>query len=175
MKVRCIDDKGLQSVRKGKEYIVNAVDSKFYVIVGIEGVFKKERFEIVEEPKTYSIQEVFEFEEGTQARCQGTICTVNLEHGTKVLINGDTGNKFYLTSNALNARFTLIKQDKQVPFIEAMKAYGKTVYCKYNFAGTEFIGTYKIDSAINQILDVEKKDAITPREILEGKWFIKED
>lgn len=73
-----------------------------------------------------------------------------------------------MSDNNLKLKFTLVKQDKEVRFMDAMKALKdkNKVYC--------ILGDKKFDFYLhynNAILDQE--GCITIVQLLEGKWFIK--
>ncbi|NFH40857.1 hypothetical protein [Clostridium sporogenes] len=76
--------------------------------------------------------------------------------------------------NILNMKFKLIKKDKKVSFEEAIQAYGKEIYCKVKVNNTEVIIPYYLNSKNDSFSNAEST-IITPREILEGEWYIKED
>lgn len=77
-----------------------------------------------------------------------------------------------ITRNWLNSKFKLIKKDKKVSFKEAIQAYGKEIYCILDDGETKI--SYYIESKKSPLLDANII-AITPEEILNGEWYIKED
>ncbi|HDK7194858.1 TPA: hypothetical protein PTV74_003165 [Clostridium botulinum] len=71
----------------------------------------------------------------------------------------------------LNAKFKLVKRDKKVEFMEAIKAFneGKIIKVKYN---------HPIDrETITETYDSEYTfhNDITPYKILNGEWYVEED
>lgn len=75
----------------------------------------------------------------------------------------------------LNMTFTLRYKDKKVSFEEAIQAYGKEVYCIWiDTADMKHKSEYKIYSN-ESILKDQNEDPISPVEIFEGEWYIKED
>lgn len=75
----------------------------------------------------------------------------------------------------LNMTFKLNKKDKKVSFEEAIQAYGKEVYCIWiDTADMKHKSEYKIYSN-ESILKDQNEDPISPVEIFEGEWYIKED
>ncbi|NFF69451.1 hypothetical protein FDF69_20185 [Clostridium sporogenes] len=77
--------------------------------------------------------------------------------------------------NILNMKFKLIKKDKKVSFEEAIQAYGKEIYCIWiDTADMKHKSEYKIYSN-ESILKDQNEDPISPVEIFEGEWYIKED
>lgn len=174
MKVRC--KKEINDDRLGRKiYVVAWEDPENYYLYDIPGVgWLKEMFEIVEEPKIYSIQEVLELiEEGQKFKC------TKENYNIKFIEKAKTGIRFIYANKdreALiigdNARFTLVKQDKKVSFMDAMRAYreGKEIYCKCDGKGYIYKrkdGQTSVKNIINE--------TITCAEILEGEWFIKEE
>ncbi|KGO12190.1 hypothetical protein EXM98_04770 [Clostridium botulinum] len=68
---------------------------------------------------------------------------------------------------------SILTEDKKVSFEEAIQAYGKEVYCIWNDGESKT--EYRIESPLHGIRDVEFKKDITPEEILNGEWYIKEE
>lgn len=103
-------------------------------------------------------------------------CVVLLDEGNKVLINSKNGTKIdFLNDFIINTTF--IQVQNPVSFIEAVKAYsyGKTIRCCYKeFNGEETTNIYK-DGDIDAIIEDTCNFGISPREILNGKWYIEEE
>lgn len=126
--------------------------------------------------KEYTTQEVIaSIEDGQEYVCTGigyNIKSIYREYGSiffrYVQERPESG-----LGLSLSAKFTLVKKDKEVSFIEAMKAYGKCIYSITLEDGNEFKHYYKNCNRDSEIREVEDGFCISPREILEGKWFIK--
>ncbi|NFC67273.1 hypothetical protein EXN48_14490 [Clostridium botulinum] len=69
---------------------------------------------------------------------------------------------------------SILMEDKKVSFEEAIQAYGKEIYCIYNYNGSKMKNTYWIDSKDSCIFD-NSKNPMCPNEILYGEWYIKEN
>ena len=97
-------------------------------------------------------------------------CVVELEQDNKVLINSKDGLKIdCLNDFIINTKFIPIQ--KPVPFMEAVKAFseGKVIECELNTE--KFVYGYKYKK---QLIDSNKL-AVSINEILNGKWYIKEE
>ncbi|HCL4466750.1 TPA: hypothetical protein N2D60_003536 [Clostridium botulinum] len=68
---------------------------------------------------------------------------------------------------------SILTEDKKVSFEEAIQAYGKEIYCILDDGETKV--NYYIESKQSPLLDTSNIIAITPEEILNGEWYIKED
>ncbi|KEI90735.1 hypothetical protein N493_15105 [Clostridium botulinum B2 433] len=128
--------------------------------------------------KEYIIEEMMEFENGTvfaDIKYPDSTVTIkyDIDNGCKILINNDTNSPCKITNIWLNTKFKLVKKDKKVPFEEAIQAYKKEVYCIWNDGKSKT--EYRIESPLHGIRDVEFKKDITPEEILNGEWYIKEN
>ncbi|NFC29216.1 hypothetical protein EXM98_04775 [Clostridium botulinum] len=122
--------------------------------------------------REYNIMEIMEFEEGTEFTLGDRyICKV--EDGYLKIKDG-TGSWIieHLAKGIINAKFKLVKKDKKVEFIEAIKAFtkGKTIKVQYKniieiYEPEEFNGEYILTDG----------DTLSPENILHGEWYIKED
>ncbi|MBD5589264.1 hypothetical protein [Clostridium botulinum] len=124
--------------------------------------------------REYNILEFMEFEEGTEFTLDDRyICKV--EDGYLKIKDG-TGSWIieHLAKEIIKAKFKLVKKDKKVSFEEAIQAYGKDIYCIYNYNGAKMKNTYWIDSKHSRIWD-NSKEPMCPEEILNGEWYIKEE
>ena len=75
----------------------------------------------------------------------------------------------FFTKDFINKEFRIVQQE--VPFLEAAKAYddkGKAIECKLGEA------TYIYKHKGSELID-ENDHAVSADEILNGKWFIKEE
>lgn len=85
------------------------------------------------------------------------------------------GNLEGATHDFVTAKFIPIQ--KPVSFMEAVKAYsdGKTIRCDYKeFNGEETTNIYKY-GGIDKPIEDTCNFGISTREILNGKWYIKEE
>lgn len=142
-----------------------------------ESKTKEDKYE-----KVYSIQEVFDFEEGTEFICNDIIFRLesNVYGYTEnivMLINTENDGQMPLTQNSVNFKFKLVKKDRKVPLQEAMEAYskGKTIICKYKSALNDSMMSEEFKP-----IDIERGRyiweadyIITPYMILNARWFIK--
>ena len=124
--------------------------------------------------REYNILEVIEFEEGTEFQANGLEVKVCKAGNQKYLYPYGIGKTMLeLTDFWINQKYKLVKKDKKVSFEEAIQAYGKEVYCIWNDGESKT--EYRIESPLHGIRDVEFKKDITPEEILNGEWYIKEE
>lgn len=177
MKVRCIE-KNIENMKLtyGKIYEVIKEDGIGYKIVddlGREEFYCKERFEIVEEPRTYTAQDILlgNFKNGTEFKLGCLLIEVKEKNRYKELMYSDSGIVIGLTDKNLMAKFTLVKQDKQVTFEQAMKALenNKTVYCKVD----DKTYTYNRKEDDLRALCSYEAGELSLKEILYGTWFVK--
>ncbi|NFF13761.1 hypothetical protein EXN50_15560 [Clostridium botulinum] len=163
-----------------------------YIIVDSERLYcdyatalKNEDYEIIEweienkidYDREYNIMEILEFPVETEF-INEDLYIVKFKEGilqvkNKTKNSVDSWSKCLITPNWLRAEFKLVKRDKKVSFEEAIQAYGKEVYCIWNDGESKT--EYRIESPLHGIRDVEFKKDITPEEILNGEWYIKED
>lgn len=128
--------------------------------------------------REYTIQEVFEFEEGTEFASPwngiAMICKICSE-ALYVENNDKEWVIAKITKNWLDAKFKLKRKEREVEFMEAMKAYmkGKTIKCKFENAidASETEETYEPQSENGGIYLWEENYIITPLTAL-GKWYI---
>ncbi|HCL4455086.1 TPA: hypothetical protein N2D10_003112 [Clostridium botulinum] len=81
-------------------------------------------------------------------------------------------------SGILKMKFKLVKKDKKVECIEAMKAFeqGKTIKVKYiNSLNKKEETKEYIPSFVRDAWCIAEEDSITPYLIAKGQWYIKED
>ncbi|KIN80959.1 hypothetical protein [Clostridium botulinum] len=159
-----------------------------YIIVDSERLYcdyvaalKNEDYDIIEweienkidYDREYNILEIKEFPEETEF-IDNMGCKVKFENGCmKVWSNGTLKwGKCKITKNWLGSKFKLVKKDKKVEFIEAIKAFtkGKTIKVQYKniieiYEPEEFNGEYILTDG----------DTLSPENILHGEWYIKED
>jgi hypothetical protein len=108
------------------------------------------------------------------------------ERGTVSIIKGeltwDDGTNFLVTipefgfHGTLNDQWTLLPEPpKEVPFMEAVKAYseGKTIYCKVSNLTFTYYEKHDYNGCY-QLLAEESMGGLSAKEILEGIWIIKE-
>ncbi|MBE1304545.1 hypothetical protein G4W71_10980 [Clostridium botulinum] len=123
--------------------------------------------------REYNILEIKEFPEETEF-IDNMGYKVKFENGCmKVWSNGTLKwGKCKITKNWLGSKFKLVKKDKKVEFIEAIKAFtkGKTIKVQYKniieiYEPEEFNGEYILTDG----------DTLSPENILHGEWYIKED
>ncbi|NHL38684.1 hypothetical protein FDE95_19300 [Clostridium botulinum] len=152
-----------------------------YIIVDSERLYcdyvaalKNEDYDIIEweienkidYDREYNILEIKEFPEETEF-IDNMGYKVKFENGCmKVWSNGTLKwGKCKITKNWLGSKFKLVKKDKKVEFIEAIKAFtkGKTIKVQYK--------------NIIEIYEPEEfnGDTLSPENILHGEWYIKED
>ncbi|MDU6337097.1 MAG: hypothetical protein E6594_15085 [Clostridium sporogenes] len=159
-----------------------------YIIVDSERLYcdyaaalKNEYYEIIEweienkidYDREYNILEIKEFPEETEF-IDNMGYKVKFENGCmKVWSNGTLKwGKCKITKNWLGSKFKLVKKDKKVEFIEAIKAFtkGKTIKVQYKniieiYEPEEFNGEYILTDG----------DTLSPENILHGEWYIKEE
>ncbi|HCL4578725.1 hypothetical protein EXM36_02960 [Clostridium botulinum] len=101
-------------------------------------------------------------------------CKVKFENSYMKVWSNATLNwgKCKITKNWLGSKFKMIKKDKKVEFIEAIKAFtkGKTIKVQYKniieiYEPEEFNGEYILTDG----------DTLSPENILHGEWYIKEE
>ncbi|EQC1535606.1 hypothetical protein ACY1J9_001437 [Clostridium botulinum] len=128
--------------------------------------------------REYNIMEIVEFPVETEF-VNEDLYVVKFKEGILQVKNKsenslDSWSKCLITPNWLRAEFKLVKKDKKVSFEEAIQAYGKDIYCIYNYNGAKMKNTYWIDSKHSRIWD-NSKEPMCPEEILNGEWYIKEE
>lgn len=132
------------------------------------------------EMKEYSLGEVLEMEEGTEFKivCSNGVninanCKVCKSPNTKYLVWSSTNKELPITDLLYNATFT--KVEKEVPVVEAMKAFrtGKNIICKFKSAadGRNLVEIFIPEKCEDRYCS-KPSDNITPYMIVEGKWFI---
>ncbi|NFA13564.1 hypothetical protein EXM33_13720 [Clostridium botulinum] len=126
--------------------------------------------------REYNIMEIMEFPEGTEFTLDDRyICKV--EDGYLKIKDG-TGSWIieHLAKGIINAKFKLVKKDKKVEFMQAIQAYGKTVYCIWrDNNGIEHKSEYCIRNEWDQCITDQNCEHLAPAEIVKGEWYIKED
>lgn len=76
----------------------------------------------------------------------------------------------------LNMKFKLVKEDKKVSFEEAIKSYGKEIYCIWkDDDGIEHKSEYCIRHEWDSCITDQNCEDLTPYEMVRGEWHIKED
>ncbi|AUN19988.1 hypothetical protein RSJ22_00380 (plasmid) [Clostridium botulinum] len=126
--------------------------------------------------REYDILEIKEFPEETEFISEGKYISKLKDGFLKARYVDDISNswtKCFLTKEWLNAKFKLVKKDRKVSFEEAMQAFRKEIYCTLDDGKTKV--NYYIESKQSLLLDTNNILAITPEEILNGEWYIKED
>ncbi|MCW6112185.1 hypothetical protein [Clostridium sporogenes] len=126
--------------------------------------------------REYNIMEIMEFEEDMEF-IDNMRLKVRFKNGCMEVWSNTKLQwvECKITKNWLNSKFKLIKKDKKVSFKEAIQAYGKEIYCIWKTSyNTETKSCYKFGSKESMIIDKEGT-AISPNEILNGEWYIKED
>lgn len=125
--------------------------------------------------REYNIMEIMEFEEGTEFVSEYNR-NVKFEKGMlKVKAHENEWIICSLAKAWLNEKFKLIKKDKKVSFKEAIQAYGKEIYCIWKNANMEeHKSIYCIKNEWEEILDFHN-EYLSPKEILNGEWYIKEN
>ncbi|MBN3354028.1 hypothetical protein [Clostridium botulinum] len=121
--------------------------------------------------KEYSIHEVMEFPEETIFKCGN--CEYRVKDGELEWLDEDIWKLNLMTlKQTLALKFKVLKKDKKVEFIEAVKAFtkGKTIKVQYKniieiYEPEEFNGEYILTDG----------DTLIPEEILYGEWYIKEE
>ncbi|CAM2842173.1 hypothetical protein [Clostridium sporogenes] len=127
--------------------------------------------------REYNIMEIMEFPENTNfVRVSDDLllkigCSNNGE--CKILINICANIECKLSDIWTKSKFKIVKKDKKVSFKEAIQAYGKEIYCILDDGETKV--NYYIESKNSPLLDKNNIIGITPEEILNGEWYIKED
>ena len=123
--------------------------------------------------KQYNLGEVMSnFKEGTKFKCLSDGKIIKIKNGIAMYLSEVP---VILKVSLMNSKFIKIEEPKRVYFNKAIKAYleGKTIKVKIRSYET----VYKprgVNPIQNYLLD-EDKEAITPNEILNGKWYIMED
>ncbi|NFT02247.1 hypothetical protein FDF18_02710 [Clostridium sporogenes] len=126
--------------------------------------------------REYNIMEIMEFPEETEIKNQYNMF---YKISNNDLYYKEDENRWVKSDvclrNILNMKFKLVKKDKKVSFKEAIQAYGKEIYCIWiDTADMKHKSEYKIYSN-ESILKDQNEDPISPVEIFEGEWYIKED
>lgn len=169
MKVRCINNNGMEWLKLGCIYEVSESLCLNYMIK-CHSVLKS-RFEIVEDNmEQYTIQEFKENEIYMRIDTKRHFKRIDDCIYYALSESLENWKPCVMSLETLNAKFTLVKQDKEVSFMDAMKAYdeGKIIYCKWiDFADNDCITKFKVDSSYN--FEAYNK------QILEGTWYIKAD
>ena len=81
----------------------------------------------------------------------------------------------HLRKGIITSKFKLAKKDKKVSFEEAIQAYGKEIYCIWEDDNDiEHFSNYKIMNKWDEISDFNDL-YLSPEEIVNGEWYIKED
>ncbi|EKS4345038.1 hypothetical protein [Clostridium sp. CTA-6] len=156
------------------DWSINYMKKEFYLkaILTDDNKFRDTKKE--ENKIKYNIHEVMEFPEETEFinKCKRT---VKVRNGVLQVLNRKNE---WLTCNLnkiwLDDKFKLVKKDKKVEVMEAMKAYGKEIYCIYNNGEEDMKVSYKLNHKYNQF-DGDVQYSICPEQILNGKWYIKEE
>lgn len=131
-------------------------------------------FRVVEDEnnneKEYAIQEVFnDFPEGTLFDCFGYTCKVS--NNSLYYSNDDFWEEVTIYKKWINAKFKLIKQDKQVDFMEALRLFHeecKDIYCVHN--ENKILYKYNEEGYLEDSTEISVRD----EEILFGKWYVVE-
>ncbi|MHB9950771.1 hypothetical protein CF055_17310 [Clostridium botulinum] len=160
-----------------------------YIIVDSERLYcdyvaalKNEDYDIIEweienkidYDREYDIYEVMEFPEGTELLYKNKHYKIKDEELYFVDKNREFISQKSL-KDILTMKFKIIKKDKKVEFMQAIQAYGKTVYCIWRDKNDKMLKTfYEIKSNVSEIFDTNDS-AMCSEEILNGGWYIKED
>ncbi|WP_061306748.1 hypothetical protein [Clostridium botulinum] len=124
--------------------------------------------------REYDIYEVMEFPEGTELLYKNKHYKIKDEELYFVDKNREFISQKSL-KDILTMKFKIIKKDKKVEFMQAIQAYGKTVYCIWRDKNDKMLKTfYEIKSNVSEIFDTNDS-AMCSEEILNGGWYIKED
>ncbi|HCL4447107.1 TPA: hypothetical protein N2D16_002712 [Clostridium botulinum] len=124
--------------------------------------------------REYDIHEVFQFDEGIEFKHNNYM--YRIMEGLLEVKYYNT-NKEWIQCNCIdkciiNAKFKLLKKDKKVNVVDAMKAFkqGKVIKVKHKNTSTvyepeEFNGEYILTDG----------DTLIPEEILDGEWYVEKD
>ncbi|HBJ2612650.1 TPA: hypothetical protein LA742_001076 [Clostridium botulinum] len=126
--------------------------------------------------REYNIMELFNFTDKTEFIDDMCLKVRINSNCLEVLSNKEQKWKeCKLTKNWLDTKFKIVKKDKKVSFKEAIQAYGKEIYCIWKDDNNEkHVSNYKIRNNWEEILDFHN-EYLSPEEILNGEWYIKED
>lgn len=141
------------------------------------GCHKKSRFEIVENnmEREYTVNEIYELGEDVEFTNGVNIYKFS---GLRIEYKANDGWRETVKGIGyfLRTKFILVKKDKEVTFMDAIKAYeeGKIIYCDLD--NKNHCNTY-LNDGFKNIGGFDVKNTqdvpIGTREILKGKWFIK--
>lgn len=141
------------------------------------GCHKKRRFEIVEEQKTYSIQEVLlDCKDGDKVKDEnGIYYDIKEMNENKFIFLSGVNKEVPASIRLVYKRFTLVKQDKKVPFMDAMGAFygGETILVKYKAIGTGKDKEKTFEPIVSNGIGYLSDCTLSPHLILHGTWFIK--
>ena len=120
--------------------------------------------------KTYTLNEVFDFEDNTKFIVHeiGKVVEVKTINGQKQLIDNESKWTYYLNPSVFNATYKLIEEWEEVDFMKAIKSYDllNTIKCSCNKKWYVFeYGDSEITSLSDDILFMDM--------VFNGKWFIK--
>ncbi|NFO71588.1 hypothetical protein FDC51_15800 [Clostridium botulinum] len=146
---------------------------EFYETIG-SNIIEWEIENKIDYDREYDIYEVMEFPEGTELLYKNKHYKIKDEELYFV-----DKNREFISQNSLKdiltMKFKIIKKDKKVEFMQAIQAYGKTVYCIWRDKNDKMLKTfYEIKSNVSEIFDTNDS-AMCSEEILNGGWYIKED